>query len=95
MSHMTPPTIERALVLSTGHLTPETTLRIGDNGEDIWPTLRREEGFLIFVPTDALEFQKAPADLMEVMRYAKELKVEWVLFDRDGPTVKQLPHYEW
>lgn len=83
-------TIERMLVLSTGHVGPNTA-RCLDLG--VIPSMAREEGWLLYVPTD--DDDDVPADLARIFQFARGMECEWVLLDRDGEIEPSLPWWEW
>lgn len=89
--------IENMLVVSTGHLSAETVFALprdrGDNCELSWgPAFWRDEGWLFNV---ALGAPEAPVDLRAVLAFAHEKGCTWVMLDRDGPVIDELPYYDW
>lgn len=91
--------VRRHLDLSTAHLPEETAAAIDAGIFPKRPTMASEYGWLFNVPD--------PADLPEtakewpceafrlVMQRAALLGCDFVLFDRDGALVEDLPFYEW
>ena len=92
------PEIDRTLVLSTGHLSKATAQRF----EDYKPGDRScIDGHMtdwsiygwIFYCWDNDE--TTPPELMQAAEYARSLDCKFIRFDCDGPTVSQLPTFEW
>jgi hypothetical protein len=81
--------ITKMLVISTGHLTEDTCnnwqsgTRFFDKGE--W-------GFFANVGD---EDEDLPSDLRSCMALARANECDWIMFDCDGPLLKELPYYEW
>jgi hypothetical protein len=96
--------IERMLVLSTSHLTEATakllpciasSMMATEDTAPWFPTFAREEGWVFYVAGDGECYLEAPEDLMRVIRYASDHECAWLMLDRDGPKIKELPHWEW
>ena len=64
-----------------------------DEEPDWWPTFARDEGWVFHVgdPHD----EDTPKDLTLLLAFAQRQGVDWLMLDRDGPVVEELPHYEW
>jgi len=93
--------IETCLVLTTGHLSPQTADIL-----NAWVSAERSDCPITvggtpygwFVPARQLhraEFTPLPEDLVAVLRFASAKGCDHVLFDRDGPTLDGLQHHEW
>ena|ERR1035437_4788191 len=62
-----------------------------------------DQGWFVHVPgkdmydDDQLEeeLERVPSDLMVVIKYARELDVQWLQFDCDADTNGDLPVFEW
>jgi hypothetical protein len=93
--------IRLILDLSTRHLTEEL-------GEGKLARLRpevvayeTEYGFLMWVPDDPEESAewsedvRVPDEVLRIQLYARERGCDYVLFDREGPTVADLPRFNW
>jgi len=99
--------IHKMLVLTTGHVSQLTALKIhegmarqerdGLTEEGFWlPQFLREEGWMFYTrDTKQEETHGAPEDLLVVLRFALEQGCHWVMFDNDGPEVEGLPLFEW
>lgn len=90
---MAEPEIERLLVLSTTHITEHTCNTCLRAQNDSTPVYEKG-GYGWFVYVDAW-FPDTPEDLNRTMTFAREKGCEWVMFDSDGPTIEQLPSYDW
>ena len=100
--------INRMLVLSTAHVSQETADKLprghadmvdddfgGSSDVPSWgPAFARAEGWLFYVG-DAKTYEDAPSDLKECVAFANSCNCVWLMFDRDGNEVPQLPTYEW
>ncbi len=86
--------IRKFLTLSTGHVTAETATKL-----DLYPAAwgiyggPLEAGWFIWAPEHDIE--GAPEDLMRVLRFARAHDCPYVLFDRDGDVIPDLPTWEW
>ncbi len=94
----TPAYIRRILDISTAHVTAETA-RMLEDGEAGPTTLQhpRGFGFLVYVPSDPDEplDENIPDDLKTVMLHAREYNCDWIMFDRDGMVINDLPEFDW
>jgi hypothetical protein len=88
--------IERMLVLSTAHVTLETSIEFedGDVGSHKFVS---SYGFGCWVRPSAedLDYVNAPEDLEVVLKFAQRYDCRWVRFDTDGPRIPGLPLYSW
>jgi hypothetical protein len=87
--------IERMLVLSTRHLTEHTCNTI----LPVWtgPAWEKTEyGWFVYANIEDISAEP-PEDLRQCIRYAQNpgVSCDWIMFDRDGPTVDELPTYDW
>ena len=95
------PEIHSILVLSTGHLTER------DCNEWMhtcpWSCFEKGEyGWFMYAcpDEDGAEDDKTiaadvPMAVRSAIHKARQLGCEWIMFDRDGPELEDLPHYEW
>jgi hypothetical protein len=94
------------LVLSTGHVSKKTAkfldeadYRAEAKGVRFYPSAGGvwSYGWLIYVgdpetwPTDCLP----DTSLLACASYANKAGFQYILFDRDGNLVDELPHYDW
>lgn len=88
--------IQKVLVLSTAHVSYETSRKL-DAGEVSLPVARWEYGWFVWVDEAAGDdsLQNVPADLEATLAFAKHLGCEWVRFDADGHEIEELPRFEW
>lgn len=94
--------IERMLVVSTGHL---TAIEAGSDLSVLGrSTLKRPEGFLIHTRLGMERDERIIVTQQEAkisssargcFQLGRALNCEWVLFDRDGPTLNQFKTYDW
>lgn len=95
--------VQKYLDLSTAHVSKETADwldLIGNKEGDSIPVimyLKGSYGWIVYAAQEDFEFEnkKVPADLLQVINYAKSLDCIWIMFDCDGEQVKELPVYEW
>ena len=89
--------IESALVLSTAHITEQTSALLTSDAIDglaVYP--KGEYGFFVYVPEESSEdISDCPKDLMACIEAAKERGCEWLMLDRDAETLEALPTYDW
>lgn len=93
--------IAKMLVLSTAHVSLETASKLPRGHADMeeddldWgPTFARENGWVFYVGTLS-HFEEAPRELFEALLFAHQQGCQWLMFDNDGPTIDNLPTYEW
>jgi hypothetical protein len=87
--------IERMLVLSTAHLTELTCNTLLPTWEG--PAYEKVAyGWFVYVNLEFLT-NDMPEDLKQCTQYAQNpgVSCDWIMFDRDGPTVDELPTYDW
>ena len=86
------PRIEKHMVLSTGHISLETSKILSDlDMTPVWggPI---EYGWWVHAEVDE---QEIPEDLLTCIKYAAKAGCTWVRFDCDQPTCDDLPTYDW
>lgn len=87
--------IEKMLVLSTAHLTPETCndwLPFSVGSHPVWE--KGDYGWFVYVSEEPGDI---PTDLEGCIHYARYIGVEWIMFDRDADELdpRLLPVFEW
>lgn len=95
--------IETTLVLSTGHIRPETGARLNamsfeDQIAATWgPNMVYEEGWIWWVrhEDDDPEHYEIPSEICDIIRLARSLGCRWVRFDCDATIYPDLPHWSW
>jgi hypothetical protein len=81
----------RMLVISTAHVTDYTC-------NSYFPHYRAacyakgDYGYFLHVSEP---HEADPADLRDVLEMARKADAEWLMIDRDGPTVSGLSTYDW
>ena len=89
--------IARMMVLSTGHLT-ERTRNTWIKEECPWACFEKGEyGWFMYVCDDMgiCEAPDVPIELRSALHVARLRGCEWIMFDRDGPEIEDLPYYDW
>lgn len=84
--------IAKMLVLSTAHLTPECCNEHLKNNDGPWYE-KADYGWFVHVVTEGWE--EFPSSLLDCLGHAENLGCEWVMFDRDAPTIPDLTIYDW
>ena len=58
---------------------------------------KRDYGYFVWVPENPAESERAdvPLELRSAIHVARREGCGWVMFDRDGPTIDDLPTYDW
>jgi hypothetical protein len=98
--------IAKMLVLSTSHLTEKTAKALEEAAEELppfctinWaPTFTRDEGYVWYVGEEnpvVAAGNSYPEEFAALFSLAMENGCNWLMFDRDGDTVDNLPTYEW
>lgn len=97
------PEIAKMMVLSTAHLSEETctvyvsNIALGLTEGSIVAYEKGEYGYFVHVPEDPADSEKpdVPLELRSAMHVARLAGCQWIMFDRDGDTVDNLPTYNW
>jgi hypothetical protein len=90
-----PSFIEPLMACSTANLTKETMdwITRGDLPGVSYPN---EYGAFVYVPEDDEgSLEGYPDDLRGVIELAREYDCGWIKFDRDAPSIGDLPTWEW
>lgn len=97
----TMPEIHKMLVMSTAHVSEETAKLIDEayDRKHAWaPAFARAEGWLFYVGDEnpvvkhGLDY---PEEFAALFSFAMEQGCTWLMLDRDGDTVDNLPTFEW
>jgi hypothetical protein len=94
------PEIRRFVVISTGHVSPETAAHLESTPSLDWPTIGgrySEYGWFMYASdiNDMPGDLAIPDDLFAVMTWARSQGVEHILFDRDADAIDGLPWFDW
>ncbi|USM11459.1 hypothetical protein vBCbaSRXM_14 [Citromicrobium phage vB_CbaS-RXM] len=81
--------IAKVLILSTRHIEPESIERL----ECLSTVFQCDYGALL--STSATVPAKWPEDIQTVKDFAREQGCDYVMWDRDGPEIDELPKYDW
>lgn len=87
--------VEPMAVISTAHLPEDECTRADagiQRGDLPLPGLAREESFIVSVVGETLDGFPV---LNRVLCAAREEGFDWLMFDRDAPTVPGLPKFDW
>lgn len=88
--------IHQYLDLSTGHLSEDT---INDWAKDCpYPVIAGYDyGLIVSVPGEGYVDgeSEVPADLRDVLVYARKQGCTMVRFDSDGDVLEELPYFDW
>jgi len=98
-SNIDPPAAawRRLLDVSTAHLTPSTREKMGswDHNDCSIPTFApHAHGWFMWVATEDDSLLGLPADLVDVLQYARAQRAEYILFDADAAELDGLDSYE-
>lgn len=87
--------IEKILVLSTKHLSEATCNEWMP--ECPWSCFEKGDyGWFIYVADPGItEEQGVPLELRSALHAARKLGCAWVMFDRDGDVLDELPEFDW
>ena len=99
--------IVKMLVLSTAHISAETNetllgatdiLAGGGNPQTNLPSFyaKGDYGWVVYSRTYISDSDPiGPADLAEVMAFARGQGCDWIMLDQDGDTIADLPTFDW
>lgn len=90
--------IDRMLVCSTAHITPEDNQALFDETTDLVVYEMGEYGWLIMArPIDNMASDTLThSDTLEnLLAYARKLECDWLRLDCDADTIEGLPRFEW
>ena len=83
---------------ASGGVTQETVKAIEDITSDknvLWdPSFTRDQGW-VFCVDMAGKYEKAPADLQDMIAFAHGQGCDWLMFDCDANVVDELKTYDW
>lgn len=88
--------IARMMVLSTQHLHPLTVA--GWIDQCPWACFEKGDfGWFMYVCDDPgiTEAADIPLEVRSALHVARRERCEWIMWDREGPTSEELPHYDW
>ncbi len=88
----------KVLVVSTAHL--GSAIATGEKPlMNSIASMTGDYGWLVYTGPDHLPVEDDEPAAMQVLRdllhYARRRGCEYVMFDSDGPTLKQFPTYDW
>ncbi|MEE9383193.1 MAG: hypothetical protein V3V08_07250 [Nannocystaceae bacterium] len=88
--------ISKVLTISTGHITRRTA-ELMDAKEINLPVHYQwgEYGWIFWTGREHYEFDETPDDLLLCIMFAKDKGCRYLLLDRDGEGIDELPFYEW
>lgn len=92
--------VQNFVVISTTHLTNETARFLDSTESNEWPCVGgpySEYGYFIHVSgkTNETARKGLPEDLVAIMQWADRESYQYLLLDRDGEQVEELPAYDW
>ncbi|PZR92285.1 MAG: hypothetical protein DI537_13955 [Stutzerimonas stutzeri] len=93
----------KMLVLSTAHITAWTARNfdlLTDDVPDIFfpklsPHDDEELGWIIPIGPDIEWSHMVSEDLVAIRKVAEREGCSWIMLDRDGDTIEELPSYDW
>ena len=96
---MTQPRVVKVLDLSTAHIPAHLGRDLAET-EGVIAHEHGEHGYLLWVPenpvVEALEAHfPAPPEIVNIQLFARNLDCDYVLFDRDGDRIDDLPSWDW
>ena len=98
------PEIHGMLCLSTAHLTRFASdylekaceaMSVADSESGIPLNAYRKDvfGYFVAITDDVVDNPEIPESILSCMRYAVSHGADWLMFDSDGPIVRELPDY--
>ena len=95
----TPSYVRRILDISTAHVSGRTAELIRCERLHAFAVIfeKGDYGWLVYVPSEPgnEDHPDFPADLKAVMVFARKLDCDWIMFDRDGVILDELPAFDW
>ena len=91
------PTIEKTLVISTGHIS-KNDMRLLDNTKEYPSTIIQHPGgygTIIHISSDIIIPNDFSSEFKEIINIALKLNCRWINFDCDGDIYKELPMFNW
>ena len=88
--------IAAMLVLSTAHMAPATASDWMPHCP--WSVYEKAEyGWFMYVCDDAgiTETEGVPLEIRSALHVARREHCQWIMWDRDGPILDELPEYDW
>lgn len=85
--------IQKLLDLSTAHITSAAADWLNCNPDNITMYPKAEYGWFIYARSD--EYIDVPDSIMACIKHAQSLDCDWLVLDRDGDIINELPSYEW
>jgi hypothetical protein len=86
------------ICLSMGHVSKETAQDFeGPNEFGTMPIFyeKREYGWFVYVSKEVETDKDYPADIVDLLAYARARGCGWIMLDQDGPVVDGLKTWEW
>ena len=88
--------IARMLVLSTAHMSPRTAHHWMPHCS--WSVFNKGDyGWFMYVCDDTgiTEADGVPLEIRSALHVARREGCHWIMWDRDGPVIDELPEYDW
>ena len=86
--------IQQILDISTAHVLQSTAEWINNTPGDLILYPKGEYGWFIYTQSEELP-EDTPVELVEAIEYAKSIGCDWLVLDRDGETIDNLPSFDW
>jgi len=94
-----PTYVRKVLDISIAHIKPETEAELEDMGEQLTLILEPTSyGWMIYINSEGelpTEIVEDYPDLAACLKLAQHYGCDWLMFDRDGTVIDELPEYEW
>lgn len=88
--------IEKALVLSTGHVSKATAQLLPNGIPNVIAYSKGPYGWLIYTDPDMNQDSSGvPAELVRLLEVAQEHDCVWLMLDRDGTVEESLSTFDW
>lgn len=86
--------IQKLLDISTAHILESTAQWLNNTPGDLILYPKAEYGWFIY--TGSEEFpEDTPEELANAIIYAESLGCHWLVLDRDGEIINELPSFDW
>lgn len=89
----------KMLGVSTAHIKESTSDYLNNNEIPI-PVYRKTSetedcGWFVCVPESRADYEDVPEDLKDVINFARNKEVQWLMLDSDAAIYQELPVYDW
>ncbi|ARK07584.1 hypothetical protein LAV_00209 [Sphingobium phage Lacusarx] len=86
--------VAKMLVLSTAHVAETTAQKLDAGQAGVISYRKGDYGWFVYCG-DLPDSVDVASELERVIRFAHNHDFQWIMFDRDGDTIADLPSFDW